>query len=89
MVCQQDRYADPDGLGAWSATSPPPASPGPTALQAVEQSATIQAAKAAYTTTVGWYAGCRDERVQLMSAYQVSGVGDQATMLVLRPGAGR
>ena len=84
VVCQEDRYADPDGLGALVRHFPATGKPRLAALQAVEQSATIAAAQAAYTTTVGWYAGCRDERVQLMSAYQVTGVGDQATMLVLR-----
>jgi DNA-directed RNA polymerase specialized sigma24 family protein len=84
VICQEDRFADPDGLGAlvrhFTATGKPELS----ALQAVEQSASADAARTAYTTTVGWYAGCRDERVQLMSAYRVTGVGDEATMLVLR-----
>jgi hypothetical protein len=84
VVCQEDRYADPDGLGALVRRFPSTGKPRLSALQAVEQSATTEAARTTYTTTVGWYAGCRDERVQLMSAYRVSGVGDEATMLVLR-----
>jgi len=84
VVCQEDRYADPDGLGALVRHFPATGKPQLSALQAVEQSASADAARMAYTTTVGWYAGCRDERVQLMSSYRVKGVGDEATMLVLR-----
>jgi hypothetical protein len=33
---------------------------------------------------VGWYAGCADDRVQLLSTYRIDGVADEATLLVLR-----
>ena len=37
-----------------------------------------------YTTTLGWYAGCASPRVQLLSTHRVAGVGDEATLMVLR-----
>ena len=36
------------------------------------------------TPTLGWYAGCVDERVQLLSTRRVDRVGDEAMLLVLR-----
>jgi DNA-directed RNA polymerase specialized sigma24 family protein len=83
-ACQATRYADPDGVGAlvrrFSATGKPALS----ALQVVEKSADPRAATTAYATTVSWYSGCLDERVQLLSAHQVTGAGDAAVLLVLR-----
>jgi DNA-directed RNA polymerase specialized sigma24 family protein len=84
VLCQEDRFADPEGLDALVRHFPATGKQPLLALQAVEQSASTEAARAAYSTTVAWYAGCRDERVQLLSSYRVTGVGDEATMLVLR-----
>jgi DNA-directed RNA polymerase specialized sigma24 family protein len=84
VLCQQNRFADPKGLDALVRHFPATGKPEVSALQAVEQSASADAARTTYTTTVGWYAGCRDERVQLLSAYRINGVGDEAAMLVLR-----
>jgi hypothetical protein len=47
-------------------------------------SATTAAAHAAYAATLTWYAGCREPRLQLMSTRQVTGVGDEATLVELR-----
>jgi DNA-directed RNA polymerase specialized sigma24 family protein len=55
-----------------------------TAAQSTLASSTAAAATAAYTKTLGWYGGCRDSRVQLLDTQQVTGVGDQATVLLLR-----
>lgn len=83
-ACQSTRYADPDGVGAlvrrFSASGKPVVS----AIQVVEKSAGTTAARTAYATTVRWYSGCLDERVQLLSAHQVTGAGDEGVLLVLR-----
>jgi hypothetical protein len=50
----------------------------------VEISNSPGAAKQAYDTTLGWYAGCTVPRIQLVDAYAVQGVGDQATVLRMR-----
>ncbi len=83
-ICQQDRFADPDGLGTYVRRFRAAGSPGLTALQVVEVSKSARAAGAAYTRTVGWYAGCKAERVQLLSAHRVTGAGDEGMLLVLR-----
>jgi len=85
-ICQQAPFADPDGLGAlvrrFRAEGPPKA----TALQVVEVSRSTEAAETAYDTTLRWYTECepRGQRVQLLSTHQVSGAGDEGTVLVLR-----
>ncbi len=45
---------------------------------------TTRPRRATYRTTVAWYAGCASPRVQLLSTHRVEGVGDEATLLVLR-----
>jgi hypothetical protein len=75
--------------GAGTSTSKPGSKvadePGPlTAGQSVEASADDEAAQKTYRTTVGWYAACASPRVQLLSTHRVEGVGDEATLMVLR-----
>ena len=53
-------------------------------VQTVEMSTTNGGAKAAYDVMRGWFGGCTDARVQLISTYDVDRVGDDATLLVLR-----
>jgi len=67
------------------------AGPGPeqrttkvTAAQVTEVSRSPRKALQTFDTTLGWYAGCLDERVQLLSTRRVDGVGDEAMLLVLR-----
>ena len=43
-----------------------------------------RAAERTFDTTAGWYAGCTDRRVQLLSTQRVDRVGDEAVQLVLR-----
>jgi DNA-directed RNA polymerase specialized sigma24 family protein len=86
FTCQGSRYADMHGIGAlvrtFTGTGP---KNGPlTAGQSAEASADADAAERTYQTTVGWYAGCASPRVQLLSAHRVAGVGDEATLMVLR-----
>jgi DNA-directed RNA polymerase specialized sigma24 family protein len=84
--CQGARYADSRGIGAllrtFSGTLPKAGAV--TAGQMAEASADVKAAESAYDTALGWYAGCATPRVQLLSTHRVRGVGDEATMLVLR-----
>ncbi len=84
VICQQQRFADPKGLGALVRKFPASGKPTYSVVQSVEQSAGTGAASKAYDTTVRWYAGCLAERVQLLSARAVTGVGDEAMLLVLR-----
>ncbi|MDX6374770.1 MAG: hypothetical protein QOD98_3758, partial [Nocardioidaceae bacterium] len=86
FTCQGGRYADMHGIGAlvrtFTGTEP---KLGPlTAGQSAEASADEAAAEHTYKTTLGWYAGCASPRVQLLSTYRVAGVGDEATLMVLR-----
>ncbi len=64
-------------------TAPPPAGP-LTAGQSAEASADEAAGERTYKTTLDWYAGCASPRVQLLSTHRVVGVGDEATLMVLR-----
>jgi hypothetical protein len=53
-------------------------------VQTLEVSRTPARARQAFDTIVGWYAGCRVARLQLLEAYQVRNVGDQAGVLLYR-----
>jgi hypothetical protein len=55
-----------------------------TAGQSAEASVDEPAAERTYQTMLGWYAGCTSPRVQLLSTFRVGGVGDEATLMVLR-----
>jgi hypothetical protein len=97
FTCQGGRYADMHGIGAlvrtFSGTAPKAAKStkgtaqltGPlTAGQSAEASVDEAAGERTYKTTLDWYAGCASPRVQLLSTHRVMGVGDEATLLVLR-----
>jgi DNA-directed RNA polymerase specialized sigma24 family protein len=84
MICQQTRFADPRGLATLVRTFEAQGTPARTALQTVEISQDDAAAKNAYTTTIGWFAGCQAARLQMIAAYRVRGVGDQADLLQMQ-----
>jgi DNA-directed RNA polymerase specialized sigma24 family protein len=90
FTCQGGRYADMHGIGALVRTFSGTAPQGGkgtaplTAGQAAEASADPDAAEKTYQTMLSWYAGCTSPRVQLLSTHRVTGVGDEATLLVLR-----
>ncbi|WP_372729412.1 hypothetical protein [Nocardioides sp.] len=87
LPCQRQRYADPASRGSLIRTlrdKPRPGSRPSTVQHATEVSASPKAAKATYATTLGWYAGCAEPRMQLLSTRRVGQVGDAAMMLVLR-----
>ena len=83
-VCQQTRFADPDGISALVRTFGAAAKPRRSAVQTIEISKSAPQAEKAFQTTVGWYAGCRVARLQLLGAYRVDGIGDQAHVLMIR-----
>lgn len=89
--CQQTRFADPKGratlVRTFETAGKAGAAPGPvapTALQVAELSTSTAAATRTFDTTVGWYAGCTEPRVQLLSTKRVDGVADDARLMVLR-----
>lgn len=82
-MCQTTRFADTDGLGTWVRTFVTGA-PLRGLVQTVEISNSPGAAQKAYETTLGWYAGCTVARIQLVDAYDVSGIGEQAQVLRMR-----
>lgn len=85
--CQTSRFADPKGRATLVRTfesGAPEKASNSRAVQVAELSATDKRALRAFDTTVGWYAGCMQPRVQLMTTKRVSGVADDAVLLVLR-----
>ncbi|MGH3332675.1 MAG: sigma factor-like helix-turn-helix DNA-binding protein, partial [Nocardioidaceae bacterium] len=83
-VCQQARFADPDGLSAVVRTFEAAGKPRRSAVQTLEISKSTDQAEKAFATMVGWFAGCEEGPVQLLSTYRVNGVGDRATVLMVR-----
>lgn len=83
-ICQQTRFADPDGISALVRTFQARGNPSRSAVQTIEISKSVAQAKDTFATTVGWYAGCRVGRLQLLTAYEVNRIGDQAHVLMVR-----
>jgi DNA-directed RNA polymerase specialized sigma24 family protein len=83
-ICQQDRFADPDGLSAVVRSFEAEGKTPRDAVQTVEVSATAEQAQQGFDTTVGWYAGCQLGRLQLLDAYKVDNIGDEASVLTMR-----
>lgn len=87
VPCQTERYADPRSTVALVrdfAATPRRRDPQRTAVQVAEASSSTTAAHRAYGTTLDWYAGCSDDRTQLLATQAVEGVGDEAMLLTLR-----
>ncbi|WP_310964508.1 SigE family RNA polymerase sigma factor [Nocardioides terrisoli] len=80
-ICQRSRFADDRGLGTWVRALHADGKPARDVIQTVEISASPGAARRAFATTLGWYAGCQEARVQLGRSYRVSNLGDQAEAL--------
>lgn len=90
VPCQEERFADPRGLAAlvrhFTGRPRVRGRTGPVRArltEIVELSRSSRAAHRAFSRTRGWYAGCATERVQLVSTHRVSGVGDDAVLLML------
>ncbi|WP_085874595.1 MULTISPECIES: sigma-70 family RNA polymerase sigma factor [unclassified Nocardioides] len=85
MPCQDERYADPKGPAALVRTFDPQApKPTVTTLQTSQASESTKAASRSYATMLDWFAGCSDDRAQLLQTRSVDGVGDEAMVLSLR-----
>lgn len=80
-LCQREIFADEKGAGAWVRIFSTPGKPARSVTETVEISKSADAAKQAYDTTVGWFAGCG--RARLLDAYTLTGVGDKAQALLL------
>jgi DNA-directed RNA polymerase specialized sigma24 family protein len=91
LPCQQSRYADPRGAGALLRTfgaKPRKGGEEASVFQLTEISGSVRSARQAFDTTLEWYAGCNDRRLQLMTTHRVTELGDSANVLVLRSWAG-
>jgi DNA-directed RNA polymerase specialized sigma24 family protein len=87
LPCQQSRFADPRGMGALLRTfrtTPRKGGGDASAFQLTEISESVRSARRAFDTTLEWYAGCTDRRLQLMTTRRVTDVGDSGNVLVLR-----
>jgi DNA-directed RNA polymerase specialized sigma24 family protein len=87
MPCQSTRFADPSGTAAAVRQYKTPARKGQprrSLVQSVEVSASARTARTSYQTMLGWFGGCSDARMQLLSTYSVGRVGDDAVVMVLR-----
>lgn len=82
--CQASRFADPQGLRAFVRTFQLTGKVKRQATQTIELSRTERQSRSAYTRVLGWFSGCSKSQLQLLSTYDVKGVGDQATVLKLR-----
>lgn len=87
IPCQEERYADPRGSAALLRTFEAKnraRTAEATAFQSVEESRNVRAAQRTLAATLDWYAGCRIERAQVLSTQRLPGIGDEATMIVVR-----
>lgn len=94
LPCQTDRYADARGTAAWvrAFRNGPRSSATRTVIQFAEASAGERRAIRTYRRTLRWFTACPTPsgasaevpRIQLVSTADLPGVGDQASLLVLR-----
>lgn len=75
-------YSSRPAAGAGSASDPTSGSA--SVVQSSVLSLTPRAARRTYEGMTGWFAGCPQDRVQLLATQRVEGVGDDATLIVLR-----
>ncbi len=83
-MCQQSRFADPDGYTALVREFRTARGTQRSALQVVEVSRSEKQAAAGFRTAVGWYAGCKVGRLQVLNAYRMGSIGDEAEVLTLK-----
>ena len=83
-VCQQERFADPDGLAALVRTFTARGPSERSVVQTMEVSPSAKEARAAFDTAVAWYSGCPGRSVHLERTHRVRGIGDRAMMFDLR-----
>ena len=78
-LCQQARFADPDGYAALVRRST--TGTGRSVVQSVEVSRSRTAARRTFGTALGWWAGCQVAGLRLTGSARVSGAGDEARVL--------
>lgn len=78
IVCQRERFADPEGLAALVRTSKTRGQAGMQATQVLEVSPSPAQAQTTFETVRSWFAGCLADPIHLRSTYRVDGVGDRA-----------
>lgn len=83
FVCQQERFADPEGLATIVQVSEARRQPARTVVQTVEVSASGEEARGAYDRVLGWFAACEGADVQLERTFDVGRVGDRSVLLDL------
>jgi DNA-directed RNA polymerase specialized sigma24 family protein len=77
--CQQERFADPDGLATLVRQMEASGSPESTVVQSFEISESPDQAASTYATVLSWFSGCTDG-MHLRQTYHVAGVGERAMM---------
>lgn len=82
LPCQRERFADRSAQAGLLRTLSD--ADGRSVSQVVEASLDPARAHATWVSSVTWYAGCTEPRFQLVSTRNVSGVGDEARLVVLR-----
>jgi DNA-directed RNA polymerase specialized sigma24 family protein len=85
--CQQDRYADPDGVSTLVRTfdsSPAQGGPQASAVQYAELSTSTRTSQRAWQRMLRWYGGCVTPQTQLIGTYDVTGIGDEGMLFHLR-----
>jgi len=82
--CQGARFADAHGLRAFVRKFALSGKQPRTASQTIELSRTVRQSHRAYRTAIGWFAGCQRAGLQLLSTYDVRGLGEEAMVLKFR-----
>lgn len=82
-ICQQERFADPEGLATLVRVLKPRSERRPlrSVVQTVEISQSSDNAAATYSTVLSWFAGCQDGAVHLRRSFDVGGIADHAALL--------
>jgi hypothetical protein len=84
LLCQGARFADPHGLRAFVRKFQLSGQRARTVTQTIELSRSVPQSRQAFRTAVGWFAGCQQGQLQLLSTYDVRRLGDEAMILKFR-----
>ena len=90
-ACQEERFADPHGTAALVRDFEPQQrrqAGTSEVVQTAQASANERAARRGFETAQGWFARCSDARALLADTRPVDGVGDEASLFVVRTFAG-
>ncbi|WP_203336941.1 hypothetical protein [Nocardioides limicola] len=87
LPCQRSRFADSEGRGSLVRTYRGGRSEGAPRIDGIEMielSGSPAAAEEAYRTSINWYSACTAADVRVEAVHELSGVGNEAAVLVLR-----